>query len=127
MFNKLFVIAAAMVTISFVFVSIAHACSDLISMNPAVQENSMNIGPTDDSPCGEEKPPDICKFVRDAMLSVKPTIPGLQSVEKSVSPPAVSFSNQHFIASALVALMSRVSFHPVFKLSLSFSYRVLRI
>jgi hypothetical protein len=122
MFNKLFVIAAAMVTISFVFVSIAHACSDLTSMNPAVQERS-----GDDSPCGEEEPSDICKFVRDAMLSVKPTIPGLQIVKKIVSPPAISFPNQHFIASALVALVSRVSFHPVFKLPLNFSYLVLRI
>jgi len=127
MFNKLSIIAAAIVTFAFVFASVAHACSGLTSMNPAVQEKAMNTGATDNSPCGEEKPPDICKFVRVVMLSIKPTAPGVHSPEKMVSPPAIPFASPRLLASAPVALVTTVSFHPVFKLPLSFSYLVLRI
>jgi hypothetical protein len=127
MFNKLSFIAAGIVTFAFVFASVAHACAGLTSMNPALQESSINTGATDNSPCGEEKPPDICKFVRDAMLSIKPSVPGIQSPEKMVSPPAIPFASPRLLVSAPVSLATKTSFHPVFKLQLSFSYLVLRI
>jgi hypothetical protein len=127
MFNKLSVIAAAIVTFAFVFASVAHACSGLTSMNSAVQERSMNMGTTDSAPCGQEKPPDICKFVRDAMLSIKPSVSGVHTPEKMVSPPAIAFVSPLLLDSAPVALVIKVSFHPVFKLPLRLSYLVLRI
>ena len=127
MFNKLSIIAAATVTFAFVLASVAHACSGLISMNPAVQERSMNMGAADNSPCGEEKPPDICKFVRVAMLSIKPSVPAVHSSEKTVSPPAIPFASPRLVASTPATFAAKLSFHPVFKLPLSFSYLVLRI
>jgi hypothetical protein len=127
MFNKLSIIAAAIVIFAFVFASVAHACAGLTSMNPAVQERSMNMGAADNSPCGEEKPPDICKFVRDAMLSIKPSVPGIQSPEKMVSPPAFRFASAILVDSSPAPFVARVSFHPVFKLPLRFSYLVIRI
>lgn len=125
--KKVFFLAALVVIFAFVFASVAHACSGLISMNPAVQESSMNMGATDNSPCGEEKPPDVCKFVRDAMLSIRPSVPGVYSPEKMVSPPAIPFASPRLVASEPIALLARLGFRPVFKLPLRFSHLVLRI
>src|SRR5882757_1345346 len=92
MLKKLSIITASIVAFAFVFISIAHACSGLTSMNPAMQQSPMNMGASDSFPCCKEKP-DICKSVRASILSIQP----------SVSKPDVSqqpvFPIQHVIES----------------------------
>lgn len=126
MLKKLSIITASIVTFAFVFISIAHACSGLASMNPIMQQSPMNMGAGDSSPCGNEKP-DICKSVRDSMLSVKPAGSGIDSPEKTVSLPLISFVRPILSGFLPLVLVSKASFHPVFKLPLSYSYLVLRI
>lgn len=123
MLKKLSIMAASIVAFAFVFVSIAHACSGLTSMNPAMQQSPMNMGASDGAPCGNEKP-DICKSVRDSMLSIKPSTSG---PEQTVAPLHLLIESPLLRFSTPLTRVIEVSFHPVFKLPLSFSYRVLRI
>ena len=123
MLKKLSIIAASIVAFAFVFVSIAHACSGLNSMNPVMQQSPMNMGASDGVPCGKEKP-DICKSVRDSMLSVKPS---LSAPEQMVAPLQLSIDARFVLVSLPSTWVSEARFHPVFKLPLSLSYLVLRI
>lgn len=125
MLKKFSTVVASIVALAFVTVSITHACSGLASMNPAVQQSPMKT-PADNSPCGEEKP-DICKSVRDTLLSVKPSVLGLESPEKTVPQPAISFVNPVLLGTSTVDFVIKIGSHPVFKLPLTVSYRVLRI
>ena len=124
--KKLSVLAASIVAFAFVFVSITHACSGLTSLKRAMQQSPMNMGASDAAPCGKEKP-DICKSVRDSMLSVKPSVSGVDSPEKMASTSPISFASLILHGAPPVAFVTKVSFHPVFKLPLTFSYLVLRI
>ena len=126
MAKKLSIITASIVAFAFVFIAIAHACSGVASMTPAVQQNPMHMGESDSFPCGKEKS-DICKSVRDSMLSVKPAVSGIDSPEKTFSPPPILLVSPILPGSLPLVLVSKVSFHPVFKLPLSLSYLVLRI
>lgn len=123
MLRKLSFVTASIVALAFVFVSIAHACSGLASMNSALQQSPMNMGTSDDSPCGKEKP-DTCKSVRDSMLSVKPSVAG---PEQTVTPLQLLIESPFVLISTPITRVIEVSFHPVFKLPLSLSYLVLRI
>jgi len=126
MLKKLSIITASIVAFAFVLISIAHACSGVASKKPAVQQSPMNMDAGDSSPCGKERP-DICKSVRESMLSVKPAVSGIDSPEKTFSPPPISLVSPILPGSLPLVLVSKVSFHPVFKLPLSLSYLVLRI
>ena len=123
MLKKLFIITASIVAFAFVFVSVTHACSGLTSMNPAMQQSPMNMGASDDAPCGTGKP-DLCKSVRDSMLSVKPSMSG---PEQTITPLPLSIESPFLLVPTPVTRVIEVSFYPIFKLPLSFSYRVLRI
>jgi len=123
MLRKLSFITASIVVFAFVLVSIAHACSGLALMNSAVQQSPMNMGASDSSPCGKEKP-DICKSVRDSMLSVKPSASG---PEQTVALPQLFIESPFELVGMPITRSTEVSFHPVFKLPLSLSYSVLRI
>jgi hypothetical protein len=127
MFNKPLIIAVAIAAFAFIFASVAHACSGLASIKSAVQAKSLSMAMPHDSPCSEETPPDICKFVRDAMLSVKPVGPSLVLPKKLISLPAIPLLDQRLLAPPAVVLTASASFYPVFKLPLSVSYLVLRI
>ena len=125
--KKVSLIAAVIVAFGLVFTSIAHACSGLTSLYPAMQQSAMNMGASDAAPCGEAKP-DICKSVRDSMLSVKPSFSaGLDSPERMILTAPISFISSTPLESLPVSFLARPTFHPVFKLPLSFSYLVLRI
>lgn len=121
--KKLAFIAASIVVFAFVFISIAHACSGLTSMNSAIPQSHMNMGAED--PCGT-KEPDTCKSVRDRLLSVKPSVSGVDGAEKLGSSSPISFVKL-ISSSASADSFAKPTFHPVYKLPLIFSYLVLRI
>lgn len=123
MLKKLSITTASIVAFAFVFLSIAHACSGLASIYPAMQQSPMDMGVSDSSPCGKQKP-DICKSVRDSMLSVKPS---LSAPEQTVAPLQLSIDACFVLVSPPLTHVSEARFHPVFKLPLNLSYLVLRI
>jgi hypothetical protein len=123
--RTLSLIAALIVTFAFVFISIAHACSGLNSMNAAMTQSQSNMGADDGFPCGKAKP-DICKSVRDSMLSVKPTDAGLDSLAKTFSAPLLSFAPSSLVSFSPMGFASGITSVSVFRPPLSFSL-VLRI
>jgi len=126
MLKKLSAAAASIVAFAFVFVSIAHACSGLTPMNPAVQQSPMNMGDGNNSPCSKEKG-DICQSVRDSILSVKPVISTADNPQQTIPWLQLLIESPiQIVSSPLVPVIESV-FHPVFKLPLTLSYLVLRI
>jgi hypothetical protein len=119
-------IPASIVAVAFLFVSIAHACSGLESTSVVKEQSPMNTGDDDSFPCGNEKP-DICKSVRDSMLSVKPSVLGIDSLDKTVFSLPISFIRPIESNPASLVLGTETSVHPVFKLPLSLFYLALRI
>ncbi len=122
MLKKLSLVTASIVAFAFVFVSIVHACSGLASMNPAMQQDPIGMG-SSDAPCSKEKP-DICKSVRDSMLSVKPS---LSAPEQTAAQAQLSIEKPFVRVPKPAARVIEVGFRPVYKLPLTFSYLVLRI
>src|SRR5690242_12200722 len=116
MLKKLSAAAALVVAIAFATVSIAHACSGLMAMNPAVQQSPMNnMGDSNSSPCSKEKG-DICQSVRDSLLSVKPAISAAHNSQQTILPLQILVvSPIQLVSSPLVPVAGSV-FHPVFKL-----------
>ena len=118
---------ALSVVVTFLLVSIAHACSGLAPVGVMIEQSSRNAGMANNSPCDRHKD-DVCKSVRDSILSIQPSVskaevsqpvlPMQLSIE-SESPTQVGFS-------PLFPVIER-ALHPVFKLPLIFSYLVLRI
>jgi hypothetical protein len=90
------------------------------------EQSPMNMGDGDSFPCGNEKP-DICKSVRDSMLSVKPSVLGIDSLDKRVFSLPISFVRPIMSGPAPLVLVTETNVHPVFKLPLSLSYLALRI
>jgi len=121
-----FLLASTLV-FSVLFTAIVYACSGLNLLPMNTHLSSMSGEGVKRGPCAEHKQ-DICKSVRDRMLSVQlsvskaeasqqvlvlPLLPSVETVKQAVFSPA-PFELQ-------------ISYHPVFKLSLPFSYLVLRI
>jgi hypothetical protein len=126
MLKKLSIITTSVVAFAFTLVTIAHACSGLGPMSTTAHLSRTNMDASDSSPCGHEKS-DVCQSVRDSMLSVKPSARGIASLEKAYLALATSIVSPSAFGSSPVALVTKVTFHPVFKLPLSFLYLVLRI
>jgi hypothetical protein len=124
MLKKLSAVVASFVVFVFIAVSIAHACTGLVLVNPAAQ-SFMNIDGTN-HPCHTEKS-DLCKSVRDSILSVKPSTPGIDTPEQRAIPLLLLVEDAKLVASSPINSITQGAFHPVFKLSLFFSYLVLRI
>ena len=118
-----------LVAFSLLFISVVHACSGqdlLMSTNFRFRHPSMNSGMESD-PCRKPKQ-DICKSVRDQMLSLKAPS-SVTGIELRVS---TVLHSAHVDIPPLVNLLSTtgppgVLFHPVFKSSFPFSNQVLRI
>lgn len=123
MSKKLPTITASVIAFVFVFLSVAHACPSLTSTNSVIRQMAMSMAVSDSSPCGEAKP-DVCKSVRDSMLSVKPSDAGVDSLVKTFSASLLSFVSESLNSSPL-AFATRIALHPLFKLPSSFL--VLRI
>lgn len=121
-----FVLASTLV-FSVLFASIVYACSGLGQMRMVFHHDSMNGGMVERGPCSENKQ-EICKSVRHRMLSIQnsslqaevpvygSTILQELSTDAPI-PPDIS----------LVSHPLLTTFHPLFKLSLIYSYLVLRI
>ena len=110
------------------FVSVVHACpgQDLLMSTTAVSA-SINESGMESDPCRKPKQ-DICKSVRDQMLSLKAQS-SVTGIELRVS---MVLHSAHVDIPPLMNLLSTtgppgVLFHPVFKLSFPFSNQVLRI
>src|SRR5258706_11210890 len=126
MLKKFSAVAALIVAFAFIFVSITYACASLAPMNLAVQQSPMNMGGGNNPPCSKDKE-DICQFVRDSILSVKPSISAAHNLQQTVPPLQLSVESPTLLVSSAVAPIIGVPFHPVFKLPLTLSYLVLRI
>lgn len=120
---------AIAVTLTFLLlsVSIVYACSGIAPMSSSFQQEPMHGGVTDKGPCTDQKQ-DMCRSVRNRMLSVQASpSQGADSLQSSTLslwlfveiPRQVVFSPELQVWKAV--------FHPVFKLSLPFSFLVLRI
>ena len=127
MAKRLSIATALIVICSLLFVSIVYACSGLSSTQPAFHASSMNGATTEKGPCSEHQQ-DICKSVRDRMLSIQPS-----SSQAADSQQSSTLLVQFFIGIPTQLVFSPVqqaceaALHPVFKLSLPFSLSVLRI
>ena len=126
MLTKLSALAVSIVVFLFVVVSIAHACSGLAPIEMSFQQSPMNTGADDKPPCSKEKE-DICKSVRDSLLSVKPSILAPDDPQQTAAPLELAVKSPTRPVSVPVAPLPGVAFHPVFKLPLIVSYLVLRI
>jgi hypothetical protein len=115
-----------LVTSSLLFTSIAYACSGLKSMEMSFASTAMDNSAMERDPCNNHKH-DICRFVRDQMLSVLPSSP-LEDIAFHIS---TIVQAAHFEMSLLRNLLPTgppgVVFYPVLKFSFPFSSQVLRI
>lgn len=130
-----FVVASAL-ALSLFFNSIVYACSKLAPMSMDLQGSfmsgmdrmdGMNAGKVERGPCAQHKQ-DVCKSVRDRMLSVQASVSkveGSQPVVLLPLQPAVEIVEEVVFSPAPFDL--EFSYHPVFKRSLPFSFLALRI
>jgi len=84
---------------------------------------------TEGGPCKNEKQ-DICKFVRDRMLSLQASPYKAADVQQPILlllPIPLSIDVQKHIAFSSSSAAWEIAFHSVFKLPLSLSFSVLRI
>jgi len=112
---------------SLLFTSIVYACSGLNSMPMSFMSAAMDHSGMERGPCSKQKQ-DICKSVRDQMLSVPPSSP-LADIAFHIS---TILQASHFDDLLLMKLLPAagppgVVFHPVLKLSCPFFNQVLRI
>jgi hypothetical protein len=112
---------------SLLFTSIVYACSGLNSMPMSFMSAAMDHSGMERGPCSKQKQ-DICKSVRDQMLSVPPSSP-LADIAFHIS---TILQASHFDDLLLMKLLPAagppgVVFHPVLKLSCPFLNQVLRI
>ena len=112
---------------SLLFTSIVYACSGLNSMPMSFVSAAMDHSTMEPGPCSKQKQ-DLCKSVRDQMLSLKASA----SVADIVLHLSAVLQSMHIEALLLINLLSTagppgVVFRPALKLSFPFSNQVLRI
>jgi hypothetical protein len=129
-------VIGSVLALSLLFNSIVYACSGLMGMSlHAASINSMNtMGGMNENtiergPCADHKQ-DVCKSVRDRMLSVQPS--GYKAIDSQQTiilylPLNLIIDIPKHIAFSSGSLTWQTAFHAVFKLPLPFSLRVLRI
>ena len=128
MVRRLSAATALFVVFAFLLVSIAHACSGLGPVGVMIEQSSRNAGMANNSPCNQHKE-DVCKSVRESVLSIQPSVSKPDFSQQPVLPIQLSIESESQTQvgfSPLFPVIER-AFHPVFKLSLSLSYLVLRI
>ncbi len=125
--RKTFVLLSLAVVLSLLVTTTVYACSGLRLLQMTTPHSSMDSEDIKRGPCADHKQ-DICKSVRARMLSIQPGLikapdggplsyfPTLQVVE--------SFKDVVFLPHLFDL---KIVYHPVFKLSLPFSFLVLRI
>jgi hypothetical protein len=128
MVKKLSAATALFVVFAFLLVSTVHACSGWGPIGIMVQQSPMNGGMTSQGPCGQSKG-DICKSVRDSILSIQPSVSKPDISQQPVLPIQLSIESEGLTQLGFSPLFPAIerAFHPVFKLPLILSYLVLRI
>lgn len=126
MLKKLSASAASIAAFAFIIVSIVHACSGLAPMTLAVQQSPMNMGGSDNAPCSKGKG-DLCKSVRDSILSIKPSLTALDNLQQTIPLLALPVESPIQLVSLPLIPVVPSAPHPVFKVPLTLSYLVLRI
>ena len=124
--RRLSALAALTVIFAFLSVSIVYACSGLGPAGVMFQQKSMDGGMANKSPCNQHKEY-ICKSVRDSILSIQPSV-----AKADISPQPVASIQFPVKSPTLIVFSPRIPvfdrpFHPVFRISLTLSYLVLRI
>ena len=105
--------------------AVIYACSNPNSMSMGFNHSSVNHG-ANENPCAEPKKEDICKAVRDRMVTVQPV--SSQDIQGALAPILhVPVDISEHLALPTVVQLWQVTFHAVFKLSLPVSLSVLRI
>lgn len=132
--RKAGLIIGSILAVSLLFNSVVYACSK-IGMAMAMHGFSMaTTGGMDGrsverGPCAKHKQ-DICKSVRDRLLSTQPTPYKLDPAQQLISvllPSNVAAEVPIDMVMPLGALEWQTAFHSVFKLPLPLSFLVLRI
>jgi hypothetical protein len=118
---------AVAVAFYLLFVSVVYACSSLYAAQMTFHPSAASNGNIERGPCSEKKQ-DICQSVRYSMLSIQSSISSTKIAlyASQISQKAtveIPFPFDFSVA----ALSLTTAFHPIFKLSLPFSYLVLRI
>jgi len=133
--QKFCFVIASVVAVSILFNSVVYACSKFAPAALAPQLASMDNmagmagGMIERGPCADHKQ-DICKSVRDRMLSIRPSPYKLVDLQQPIVAffpfnLAIDKADQTTFASRSVEW--ETTFHAVFKLPLPYSLRVLRI
>jgi hypothetical protein len=128
MVKRLSAATALFIVFAFLSVSIAHACSGFGPVGVMIEQSSSNAGVANNGPCNQHKE-DVCKSVRDSILSIQPSLSNADVSQQPVLPIQLSIESEDPTQvgfSLLFPVIGR-AFHPVFKLSLSLSYLVLRV
>lgn len=127
MTKKLPTAIALTLTFLLLSVSIIYACSGLAPLSATLQRDSMDGGMEEKGPCSQQKE-DICKSVRDRMLSVRASSPAAD-ITLHVSAILRSAPVEVPLLMNLLptAGLPGVLFHPALNSSFPFSNRVLRI
>jgi hypothetical protein len=125
--KKVSFLYASMLIFSVLFTAIVYACSGLDPLRMAFHDSSMNTEAVERGPCSEHKQ-EVCKSVRHRMLSIQasasqPVVP----LQSSTVPQEATLGISLLPIVSILSLSLLASFHPSFKLSLPFFYRVLRI
>ena len=132
--RKSWLLIASILAVSLVFNSIVYACSGLMSVGMVLQGSLKTMDGTNSAtvergPCADHKQ-DICKSVRDRMLSVQPSASkAVDSQQTTILflPLNLIIDIPKHIDFSFGSLTWQTAFHAVFKLPLPFSLRVLRI
>ena len=130
-------VIGSILALSLLFNSVVYACSKLgfAGMATAMHGSSMtatdgmNEKSVERGPCAEHKQ-DICKSVRDRMLSIQPSPYKAVDVQQPVPlllPLNLVIDVPKHIDFSLASTTWEIAFHSVFKLPLSLSFSVLRI
>src|SRR5437588_12618150 len=108
--------------------SVVYACSGLSVMQLSSMSVSMDNTPSEESPCNKQKR-DVCKFVRNSMLSIQPAykMAGVQQAILLLLPVPLSIGIRADTAFSSSSSRWQIAFHSVFKIPLSLSSSVLRI
>src|SRR5713226_4884478 len=103
---------ASTLIFSVLFTAIVYACSGLGPMRMVFQHDSMNGGMVERGPCSEHKQ-DICKSVRQRMLSIQ--VSSAQTDTLRVLSTSVEAALQPDVL--LASTPSRTVFNPISKIS----------
>ena len=133
--RKSCLLVVSALVLSILFTSIVYACSRIDLMTVTLHDSSMSGmdgmhgGMVQRGPCNQHKQ-DICKSVRNRMLSIQPSSYKADDVQQPIIlllPINAIIDIPKHLALSSVSAGWEIAFHSVFKLPLHLSFSVLRI